>query len=98
MWEDSLFIKSEEMVGEFGVWSLFFIILEFILIILLNIVLVMGNILVCILVYRNIRFWILINFYIVVLVMSDLLFVILVMFFVVGVFILGKWFFGEVVC
>lgn len=86
------------MEGELGARSLFFTILESTSIILLNIVSVMGNILVCISVYRNTRLRTSTNLYIVVLAMSDLLSATLVMPFAAGVLISGKWPFGEAAC
>ena len=86
------------MEGELGARSLFLTILESSSIILLNIVSLMGNILVCISVCRNTRLRTSTNLYIVALAISDLLFAILVMPFAAGVFISGKWPFGETVC
>ena len=86
------------MEGELDARSLFTTILESTSIILLNIVSVIGNILVCISIYRNTGLRTSTNLYIVALAMSDLLSAILVLPFAAGVLISGKWPFGEVVC
>ena len=86
------------MEGELGARSLFFTILESSSVILLNIVSLMGNILVCISVYRNTRLRTSTNLYIVALAISDLLSAILVMPFAAEVLISGKWPFGEAIC
>lgn len=86
------------MEGELGARTLFFTILESTSIILLNVVSLLGNILVCISVYRNTRLRTSTNLYIVALAISDLLSAIFVMPFAAGVLISGKWPFGEAVC
>ena len=86
------------MEGELGARSLFFIIFESTSIILLNVVSLLGNILVCISVYRNTRLRTSTNLYIAALAISDLLSGIFVMPFAAGGLISGKWPFGKVVC
>ena len=86
------------MEVELGERSLFFTIFESTSIILLNVISLLGNILVCISVYRNTRLRTSTNLYIVALAISDLLSAIFVMPFAAGVLISGKWPFGRVVC
>ena len=66
--------------------------------IILNILSLVGNILVCISVYRNARLRTTTNLYIIALAVSDLLSAIFVMPFAAGVLISGKWPFGETIC
>ena len=66
--------------------------------IVLNILSLIGNILVCISVYRNARLRTTTNLYIIALAVSDLLSAIFVMPFAAGVLISGRWPFGEMVC
>lgn len=86
------------MVDDFIFRSFFLKIVEISLLIILNVLFLIGNILVCILVYKNNRFCIIMNLYIIVLVVSDLFFVVFVMFFGIGVLIISEWSFGEVFC
>ena len=64
----------------------------------LNILSLVGNILVCISVHRNVRLRTTTNLYIIALAVSDLLSAIFVMPFAAGVLISGRWPFGEMVC
>ena len=89
---------SEGATGELGSRSLFVTILETSLMIALNIVSLLGNVLVCISVYRNTRLRTTTNVYIVALAISDLLSAIFVMPLATGVLISGRWPFGEKVC
>ena len=73
-------------------------VLEASFMILLNIVSLMGNTLVCISVYQNIRLRTTTNVYIVALAISDLLSAIFVMPLAAGVIISGRWPFGEALC
>ena len=73
-------------------------VLEASLMIVLNIVSLLGNVLVCISVYRNTRLRTTTNAYIVTLAISDLLSAIFVMPLAAGVLISGRWPFGETVC
>lgn len=66
--------------------------------IVLNILSLVGNVLVCISVYRNPRLRTSTNLYIIALAISDLLSAIFVMPLAVGVLISGKWVFGQTVC
>ena len=66
--------------------------------ILLNIVSLLGNMLVCISVYRNTRLRTTTNVYIVALAISDLLSATFVMPIAAGVLISGRWPFGEALC
>ena len=73
-------------------------VLEASFMILLNIVSLMGNTLVCISVYQNIRLRTTTNVYIVALAISDLLSAIFVLPMGAGVLISGRWPFGEALC
>ena len=66
--------------------------------ILLNILSLIGNVLVCISVYRNPRLRTSTNLYIIALAISDLLSAIFVMPLAAGVLISSRWPFGETVC
>ena len=67
-------------------------------IILLNFLSLLGNILVCLSVYRNSRLRTTTNLYIIALAISDLIAAIFVMPLVAGVLISGGWPFGETAC
>ena len=86
------------MADDLGSRSLFFTIIESTSIIALNIASLLGNMLVCISVYRNTRLRTSTNLYIVALAISDLCSAIFVIPFAAGVLISGKWPFGEGVC
>ena len=86
------------MADDLGSRSLFFTIIESTSIIALNIASLLGNMLVCISVYRNTRLRTSTNLYIVALAISDLGSAIFVIPFAAGVLISGKWPFGEGVC
>ena len=64
----------------------------------LNILSLLGNILVCLSVYRNSRLRTTTNLYIIALAVSDLIAAIFVMPLVAGVLISGRWPFGEAAC
>lgn len=64
-------------------------VVEFVIFILMVLMCLVGNSLICIVVYRNLRFCILLNFYLIVLVVSDIFNVFVVMLLVVGVLIIG---------
>ena len=64
----------------------------------LNALSLLGNVLVCISVYRNTRLRTTTNLYIIALAVSDLLAAIFVMPLATGVLITGRWPFGETVC
>ena len=66
--------------------------------IVLNTLSLLGNILVCLSVYRNTRLRTTTNLYIIALAVSDLLAAIFVMPFATGVLISGRWPFGDTVC
>ena len=86
------------MADELSSRSLFLTALEAGSMIMLNVFALLGNILVCIAVYRNTRLRTTTNLYIIALAMSDLLSAIFVMPFSAGVLITGGWPFGENVC
>ncbi|KAL9970571.1 hypothetical protein ACROYT_G022971, partial [Oculina patagonica] len=90
--------SQEEPTDELGSRSLFVTILESSLMIALNIVSLLGNVLVCMSVYRNTRLRTTTNIYIVALAISDLLSAIFVMPLAAGVLISSRWPFGETVC
>ena len=58
----------------------------------------MGNVSVCILIYKNTRLRTTTNLYIIALAVSDLLSAVFVMPFGIGALIKGKWVFGETMC
>ena len=59
---------------------------------------VLGNVLVCLAVYKNPKLRSTINLYIIALAVSDLLCAMVAMTFVSAVLITGRWFFGDAVC
>ena len=86
------------MVNELGTRSLFLTVLEASSIIVLNTLSLVGNVLVCISVYRNPRLRTTTNLYIIALAISDLLSAIFVMPLAAGVLISSRWPFGGTVC
>ena len=86
------------MADELSSRSLFLAALESGSMIALNILSLVGNILVCISVYRNKRLRTTTNLYIIALAVSDLLSATLVMPLTGGVLITGRWPFGETLC
>lgn len=66
--------------------------------IVFNVLSLLGNLLVCISVYRNTRLRTITNLYIIALALSDLLAAIIVMPLSTGVLIAGRWPFGETAC
>ena len=86
------------MADELSSRSLFLTVLEAGSLIVLNVLALLGNILVCISVYRNARLRTTTNLYIIALAVSDLLSAIFVMPLSTGVLITGRWPFGETLC
>ena len=86
------------MADELNSRSVFFTVLEASFMILLNLLSLLGNVLVCIAVYRNTRLRTSTNVYIVALAITDLLSVIFVTPLATGVLISGRWPFGGTVC
>jgi len=86
------------MADELNSRSVFLTVLEASFMILLNALSLLGNVLVCISVYRNTRLRTSTNVYIVALAISDLLSAIFVMPLATGVLISGRWPFGGTVC
>ena len=86
------------MENELSSRSLLVTVLEASFMIVLNIASLLGNMLVCISVYRNTRLRTTTNVYIVALAISDLLSAIFVMPLAAGVLISGRWPFGEALC
>ena len=78
--------------------SLLVTVLETSMLIVLNISSLLGNVLVCVSVYRNTRLRTTTNIYIVALAIGDLLSAIFVMPLAAGVLISGRWPFGETLC
>ena len=66
--------------------------------VLMNVLSLVGNILVCVSVYRNRRLRTTTNFYIIALAISDLLSAVFVMPLGAGVLISSRWVFGQVLC
>ena len=86
------------MVDDLSSRSLFLTVLEAGSMIVLNVLSLVGNILVCISVYRNTRLRTTTNFYIIALAVSDLLSAMLVMPLTAGVLVTGRWPFGKTLC
>ena len=86
------------MADDLGSRSLFLTVLEAGLIILFNTLSLLGNVLVCISVYRNTWLCTTTNIYIIALAVTDLLSAIFVMPFVTSVLITGGWPFGKTIC
>ena len=86
------------MESELSSRSMLVTVLEASFMIVLNVVSLLGNMLVCISVYRNTRLRTTTNVYIVALAISDLLSAIFVMPLAAGVLISGRWPFGEALC
>ena len=91
-------LQAGNMADELSSRSLFVTVLEVGLMIVLNVLSLLGNILVCISVYRNTRLRTTTNLYIIALAVSDLLSAMFVMPLSTGVLILGRWPFGETLC
>ena len=86
------------MVGIFESGSTALKVIEAGAMIALNILSLLGNILVCLSVYRNSSLRTTTNLYIIALAVTDLIAATLVMPPATGVLITGKWPFGEMVC
>ena len=86
------------MTDELSSRSLFITVVEVFSILTLNVFSLVGNTLVCIAVFKNVRLRSITNLYIVALAVSDLLSAIFVMPFVCAVLVASKWVFGDVVC
>ena len=78
--------------------SLFLTIVEVGSLVALNILSLIGNILVCILIYKSTQLHTTTNLYITALAVSDLLSAVFVMPFGIGVLIKGEWIYGGVMC
>ena len=86
------------MADELNSRNVFLTVFEASFMILLNVLSLLGNVLVCISVYRNTRLRTSTNVYIVALAISDLLSAIFVMPLAAGVLISGRWPFGGTTC
>ena len=86
------------MADDLGPRGLFTIILEAGWMIVLNILSLLGNLFVCLSVYKNTSLRTSTSIYIIALAVSDLLSAFFVMPFATGVLLLGKWPFGDTVC
>ena len=86
------------MAEELNPRSLFLTVVQSSTFAVLNVLALLGNILVCIAVYRNTRLRTTTNLYIIALAVSDLLSAIFVMPFSTGALISGRWPFGKFVC
>ena len=86
------------MADDFTSRSIFLTVVEAGSMIVFNILALLGNILVCISVYRNMRLRTTTNLYIIALALSDLSSAVFVMPFASGVLLLGRWPFGETLC
>lgn len=79
-------------------WNIVIVVLELMICVVIFVFSFVGNLFVCVVVYRNFRFWFIISIYIIVLVVCDFFCVIVEMFLMFCVLIMGKWVFGNVVC
>ncbi|KAJ7389156.1 hypothetical protein OS493_033242 [Desmophyllum pertusum] len=86
------------MANDLGSRSLTLVILEGSFLLVLNIFSLIGNVLVCLSVYRNPRLRISTNLYIIALAISDLLSAVFVMPLAEIILFSGKWPFGETIC
>ena len=86
------------MADDLNSRSLLLTIVEVSSLVILNVLSLIGNTLVCVLIYKNKRLRTATNLYIIALAVSDLLSAVLVMPLGVGVLITSKWVFGEAVC
>ena len=86
------------MADELSSRSLFLTVVQSSTLAVLNVLALLGNILVCIAVYRNTRLRTTTNLYIIALAVSDLLSAIFVIPFTVGALISSRWPFGKDVC
>ncbi|KAJ7389144.1 hypothetical protein OS493_033229 [Desmophyllum pertusum] len=86
------------MANDLGSRSLTLVILEGSFLVVLNIFSLIGNVLVCLSVYRNPRLRISTNLYIIALAISDLLSAVFVMPLAEIILFSGKWPFGETIC
>ena len=86
------------MADDLSSRSVFLTTVEVASLVILNVLSLTGNILVCILVYKNTRLRTTTNLYIIALAVSDLLSAVLVMPLSTGVLISSKWVFGTTVC
>lgn len=65
---------------------------------LMNFMVLIGNFVMCFVIFNKFCFYIMMNLFIVCLVMCYLFVVCFFMLFIVGVFMVGRWFFGCVFC
>ena len=86
------------MANDLGSRSLTLVILEGSLLVVLNILSLIGNVLVCLSVYRNPRLRTSTNVYIIALAISDLLSAVFVMPLAEVILFSGKWPFGDTIC
>ena len=86
------------MYKELDQRSLVLSILEPAILVVMSILCLIGNILICVAVYRNPRLRTSTNLYVIALAVSDLLNSSIVMSLAVGVLITGKWPYGEILC
>lgn len=73
-------------------------IMEIIVYVIINLMVLLGNIFVCVIFYKNLNLWSVIYLYIFVFVILDVFMVVFCMFFVWGVLLVGEWRYGGVVC
>ena len=86
------------MADEMGSRSLSLKMFEICALVLMNVLSLVGNILICVSVYRNRRLRTITNLYIIALAISDLLSAVFVMPLGAGVLISSRWVFGDVLC
>lgn len=88
----------DDLVVELKIRFVFFVVVELLFFLIINGVVFVGNVLVCFVFYRNFRLCIIFNYYIIFFVMIDLLILVFFLLFLVGLLIVGRWFFGGWIC
>lgn len=88
----------DDLVVELKMRFVFFVVVELLFFLIINGVVFVGNVLVCFVFYRNFRLCIIFNYYIIFFVMIDLLILVFFLLFLVGLLIVGRWFFGGWIC
>lgn len=78
--------------------NVFIIVFEVGFLLLINLIVFLGNLFFCYVIYNKLKYYMIMNIFIFVLIMCYGFIVLFVMFFIVGVLIIGWWVFGWVVC
>lgn len=91
-------MRLEKFIYEFFYCEILIVVIEILICVVIIGVLVVGNVFVMVVLYRNLRLWRFLNFYIGLFVIFDILLLFVVMFFMCILVIVGCWIFGEVIC